>query len=251
MMKHKNCGRVRGEPSRRILTSTKPQMVNITTKPFEVGLISDRHNIPVGQYIFDNIFSQEMMFDYSEQYRIVQKFLDEYIGFNENGIPNRDLVVYLTGLQIALASVVKVCYDNKVNLTLKHYNIETKVYHEQVIFDDFDNKASVSPFYILLNSYKYIYTYGMRESEISSCKTLHLVEKSMIYKDQDPVKIAYITPDFKTAQMYYNKLIRGIDHRSPITDMVIHTMYKEKHGYLSVVNTALASYRDTRIKGGD
>ena len=94
-MKCKNSGRIRGEPLRRIQVQ-KPHMINITTKPFEVGLISDRHNIPVGQYIFD-IFTQEMMFDYDEQYRIAQKFLDEYIGFNENRIPNRDLIVYLTG----------------------------------------------------------------------------------------------------------------------------------------------------------
>jgi len=248
-MKCKNSGRIRGEPLRRIQVQ-KPQMINITTKPFEVGLISDRHNIPVGQYIFD-IFTQEMMFDYDEQYRIAQKFLDEYIGFNENGIPNRDLIVYLTGLQIALATVVKVCYDNKVNLTLKHYNNQTRVYHDQVIFDDFDNKASISPFYILLNSYKYIYTYGIKESDVRGCKSLHLIEKTMYYKEQEPVKIAYICPDFKTAQIYYGKIIRGIDHRSPITDLIIHSIYQEKHGYLSVVNTSLASYRDVRKEGGD
>lgn len=238
-------------PPKTLREDIKPQMVNITNKPFEAGLIADRHNMPVNQYIYDNIFSQELMFDYNTQYEIVLKFLKEYIGFDENGIPNRDLIVYLTGLQAALATLIKVCFDYKVNLTLKLYNQNTRVYHDLVMFKDFDNRATTSPFYNLLEHHKYIYTYGIKESEIKPGGTLYLIKKTIYYKDQDSVSIAYVAPNVRTAMVYYDKIIKSIDHKTQLTDIGVYPCIFDKYGYLIMVNIPTALYRDTRNLGGD
>lgn len=100
----------------------------ITKNTITAGLIKDRHPLPVDKYIFDNIDSQ-LMFNYNKLDIIVKEFIDKY-----NISSNTDLVVYVTGLVSANASLIKVCSENNINLTLMHYDEDTGIYKAQTIF---------------------------------------------------------------------------------------------------------------------
>lgn len=71
----------------------------------KVGLINNRHPMPVQNYIFEK----------------------EIEGKNE-------LVCYITGLSSVTAALVQVCAVYGVELTLMHYDRDTDEYVPQVIF---------------------------------------------------------------------------------------------------------------------
>ena len=106
------------------------------------GLIADRHPIKdINRFIFKESLSEDKLFDYQYQEDIVRGFINYNIRFNEDGTPQKKLLVYCTGLQSALASVFKVCEELKIDLALMHYNTQTDKYNPQVIRGvwDFDN----------------------------------------------------------------------------------------------------------------
>ena len=110
----------------------------------KVGLIADRHKMPVNDYIFNNEVYD--MFNYTFIDSTVSEFILNKIGISVDSetnehIADKDLVVYITGLTSATASVIKMCSIYKVNLTLMHYNIQTGSYERQVIFKDFGKSA--------------------------------------------------------------------------------------------------------------
>lgn len=114
---------------------------NIKREVIEVGLINQRHEeIPTNRYIYYNIDSVTM-FNYNKLDNIVTQFLYNNIKFKKDDMgeaaANADLVVYVTGLTYALASVIKVCNIFKVNLTLMHYNISDRTYYPQIIWNSF------------------------------------------------------------------------------------------------------------------
>lgn len=100
----------------------------ITKNTVTAGLIKDRHNLPVDKYIFDDIDSR-LMFDYNKLDKIVKDFIEK-----EQISGNTNLVVYVTGLVSANASLIKVCSELNINLTLMHYNEDSNIYHQQPIF---------------------------------------------------------------------------------------------------------------------
>jgi hypothetical protein len=91
------------------------------------------------------------MFNYKRLDDIVKKFIISNMEFvsNESGIMvgSKDLVVYVTGLACTQASVLKVCQELRVNLTLMHWNKRSKQYFPQVIWKDFGrhNIRSIFP----------------------------------------------------------------------------------------------------------
>ena len=98
------------------------------------GLIADRHHIKdINRFIFKESLPEDKLFDYQYQEDIVRGFINYNIRFNEDGTPQKKLLVYCTGLQSALASVFKVCEELKIDLALMHYNNQTDKYNPQVI----------------------------------------------------------------------------------------------------------------------
>ena len=110
-----------------------------------VGLCAGRHDLPVEGYIFnreidptDTKAIEKVAFDWVvENCAITRKY-----GIGLNQADNEDvkvftsdteLVLYVTGLTIALAAVIKACMVNGVMLTLMHYNRELNDYFEQII----------------------------------------------------------------------------------------------------------------------
>lgn len=110
------------------------------TRVIKAGLINNRHIIPVDEFIFDSI-SDDKIFDFDWMDQVVKKFILDRIDFvnDEQGriVGSKKLYLYVTGLSSALASVVKICSELSVNLTLLHYDFESNSYKHQKIFERF------------------------------------------------------------------------------------------------------------------
>ena len=149
----------------------------------KVGMIKDRHDIPINKFIFNEAFDQDLMFDYGKQEKIVEEFIKNNIRF-VNGIPEKPLAVYATGLQCALVSIIKVCYKMHINLDVLHYktntlagyNYETqKVITEYVSLSDGDDERIESQLGVLkftkvLYSENRLYFYNCKESDFIDYK---------------------------------------------------------------------------------
>ena len=113
-----------------------------------VGLIKNRHNLPVKNYIFN----QEVSFplDFLKINKIIDDFIENNVGvttYSGIGINNvaeggcdtlcykgrQKLVVYCTGLTACTAAVIKTCMFNGIPLTLMHYDNDTSAYVPQHI----------------------------------------------------------------------------------------------------------------------
>ena len=112
----------------------------------KVGLIRGRHEMPVSDFIFDEI---ENVFDFTKMEKVITNFLEKEVGVTTttrmalNQYENTDvecfcgktaLVVYVTGLKSVTAALIKCCALNGVQLTLMHFNNATGEYEEQFIF---------------------------------------------------------------------------------------------------------------------
>lgn len=108
------------------------------------GLVSERHEMPasITLYIYEHYLNSNLMFNFDEQYRIAHKFITEHIF--ENNMPVKDLIVYCTGIQSALAAVIKAAYDLGVNLILAHYDSYNKKYRYQLMWGDFTKESPIT-----------------------------------------------------------------------------------------------------------
>lgn len=144
----------------------------------EVSMVADRHFMPIDTYIFTKSLDSELICDYKEQERIVEQYIKSNISF-QNGIPNKDLVVYATGIQSVLAAIIKTCLKLKVNLDIKHYykNNGKEEYLTQTVFDNFvslakNNKYKIGEVKCLNNLYadNKLYFYGCKEEDFVGMK---------------------------------------------------------------------------------
>lgn len=110
------------EPVKTIL-STSYELTEVKEYATRAGLCKDRHEMNVDMFIYDT-FSEDEMFNYPQQYNKAIKFIEEKV-------PNKVLHLYCTGIQCALAAVVKACHDQKVTLSLFHYNAHNSTYMRQ------------------------------------------------------------------------------------------------------------------------
>ena len=98
------------------------------TTSVKLGLVADRHDMgPINDFVFESL-DETLMFDYARQYVIAADAIKKHI----NG-GNKSLVIYATGLQSALTTVIKVCNDLNVPLTIMHYNTKEHTYIPQVV----------------------------------------------------------------------------------------------------------------------
>ena len=95
-------------------------------KIVRVGLIDDRHNMPVDDYIFSNV-PNDKMFDYKWYDQISYDWLSEHV------MPGDSVIVYCTGLTAAVTSVQKQCERLNIPLTFAHFNNDTRDYCYQKI----------------------------------------------------------------------------------------------------------------------
>ena len=98
------------------------------TTSVKLGLVADRHDMgPINDFVFESL-DETLMFDYARQYVIAADAIKKHI---DGG--NKSLVIYATGLQSALTTVIKVCNDLGVPLTIMHYNTKEHTYIPQIV----------------------------------------------------------------------------------------------------------------------
>ena len=115
-------------------------------KEIKVGLIKGRHEMPVDNYIFDEIND---VLDFNSMNKQICNFINNNIniysicgcGINQIGYEDVEvltsdtkLIVYVTGLTSVTAELIKVCALKGISLTLMHYDRESGDYLPQIIF---------------------------------------------------------------------------------------------------------------------
>lgn len=163
-------------------------LVQLSQSNIRVGLVADRHTMPVNDYIFKSSLDESLMFDYNRIENICREYIKDIIDFDTKGNAEQSLTVYVTGIQCVLSSLIKVTNEMKVNLTLRHYDSKSDSYHTHVIWDKFSNvnlPASISE--MLVNS-KNSFIYKCDINELINNKALVKVAK--VYLDTDS-KIKY------------------------------------------------------------
>lgn len=140
-------------------------IVQITNDSIRVGLVADRHNMPINDFIFKEALSKELMFNYDKIEEICRDYIKDMIDF-DNGKALQSLIVYVTGIQCASSSLIKVTNEMKVNLTFRHYDTDTKTYHTQIIWDKFNNGLLPEELGELLLNCRNSYTYKCNIEEL-------------------------------------------------------------------------------------
>ena len=96
-----------------------------------LGLIYGRHpDMPTDNFIYDGAFDSELISDYEKQYELADYALQKEIKFVD-GKPINGLMLYTTGLQPALVSVLKVVNHRNIPTIVMHYNTDTCAYDAQ------------------------------------------------------------------------------------------------------------------------
>ena len=175
---------------------------------------SERHSINgYAKSIFGTSVTSEEMFDFQALENKALAFIDSELHF-VNGISTDELEVMVTGLTMLVTSVISACAKRHVNLTLLHYNRDTRQYEKQVIFN---NKVeSSSPIISFLNSFSSysnfdgIYVY--RDCNVYGITSEFYMVKVMMYSimnKYEPKKISYyITDNFEDSFEMYSKLLK-------------------------------------------
>ena len=106
---------------------------------FFAGLVKDRHEIPfVDKYVFETLTQSNFNTpEYCENK--AKGFINAYIKPDPSSGKFKTLVVYCTGLQLALSALVSVCAQLQVNLITMHLNAETKKFIPQKTLCIFGN----------------------------------------------------------------------------------------------------------------
>lgn len=114
-------------------------------KEFKFGLIEGRHDMPVEDYLLDEV---ENVLDFKEIRHKLRKKLSEVPFEFEASIrevpcslegdatckvSKNILKVYVTGLTAAVAELISVCTEEGIPLTLMHYDREKKSYVPQYV----------------------------------------------------------------------------------------------------------------------
>lgn len=92
-------------------------------KVAEFALCAGRHEMPVGEAIFEQIANPN---DYCWMEKQANSKLEDGIF---------ELHVYVTGLTAAMLAVTNVCIKRNIRLIAHHYNPTTGKYHEQVVVE--------------------------------------------------------------------------------------------------------------------
>lgn len=112
-------------------------------KKLEYGLIANRHNMPVNDFIFNKIKDPTKIRNIEAEASRLCPFGNRKIKTIANDCKEEKYIkldLYVTGLSAALISVIKACEKVhredfiNIKLVLKHYSWKNKKYHNQTIF---------------------------------------------------------------------------------------------------------------------
>lgn len=90
------------------------------------GLCEGRHQIPTDKFIFPSVINPT---DLNWQCEVALKSMRE-LGIMED----KELELYVTGLTVALITVLNICKSCGISVTLLHYDRNTDSYYKQEVY---------------------------------------------------------------------------------------------------------------------
>lgn len=207
-----------------------PEYLEITTNICKAGMFKDRHDMPVTLYVFREAFTSYMLFSFKKQEEIVNRFIDNYVWDKANN-RYKKFCVYVSGLTIACATIIKVCAERKISLSLMHYNTDKDSYIEQVIFDNGDDGALPhSKWFNFLNNYdgehKALYqtTYDML-AEANTLYQVVVVNEGSGYDKNYRQTWMYVTSSMTAAwHLYAEKVSKIMDTKKQIQKVFMNQL---------------------------
>lgn len=166
----------------------------------EVGLIANRHDMPVDQYIFQGILSNEEIANFAWQEFSISTWLDDILA--EKGYEGKSvtLKVYVTGLQAVLASLMKVVSDRCVGLVLMHYYPDKNIYLPQVVFGSGEEESIPSELYKATEESDEVFLYNTTMEKILDNESNYQVVFNKYTKDS----IESIKANNTSSQPFYS-----------------------------------------------
>lgn len=171
------------------------------------GLVAGRHDVPVDKFIFSE---DVKIFNFHKLDKLVNDFINDNIPFTY-GAADYSITLYATGLQSALASVIKTCNMRKVNLSIMHYNAYTNEYEKQIIFNKFptNNSAYDNLFNGLFEKFGNAYFYKSNIEYYYNKNIIYAIKRMPEYGSST----GYFCASFEDAWDAYGKLVKEInDH---------------------------------------
>ena len=145
---------------------------------------------------------------YDKIEEICRDYIKDMIDFDKNGKALQGLIVYVTGIQCASSSLIKVANEMKVNLTFRHYDTDTKTYHTQIIWNKFNNGLLPEELGELFMNCRSSYTYKcsvdelLKNGSLAKLTEVHYDDNSNLdYQDM------YLTSDTTMAFELANKKV--------------------------------------------
>ena len=114
------------------------EFIKVSNSAFiRAALINGRHEMPavINKYIFEKV-EGDNLFDWEWYDNVVRNWIITNIP-KKDGVWQKSIDCYVTGLPAASIAVTKVCSEMGVNLTFSHYNSDTAKYEKQVVWNKF------------------------------------------------------------------------------------------------------------------
>lgn len=119
--------------------------VNVDTHVY-CTFFMDRHDFPSN--VTKSIYSTKSldsfkMFDMDYLYKKSVEFIESNITFDNDGNAERDIVLYMSGLQTVTGAIVKACLEYHVNLTFMHYNKDSDEWYRQEVLNNYKSGSTM------------------------------------------------------------------------------------------------------------
>lgn len=201
--------------------STSFQLEEVKEMATKVGLCADRHEMNVSQFIFGTLTEKEM-FNYPLLYNKAMAFIAD-------NCPGKILHLYCTGMQCALASVIKACHDSKCTLSLFHYNASTSTYLRQDMWkynDTFIDELTAAYADIMRKGTVYTFGHNIKAEEFYTISINQVRENSDGF-----IKQAYVICDsLETAFRLYADYVKDITSDTTVRKAVFVTKCRVEKG---------------------
>ncbi len=174
-----------------VAVNQQPDFVEIDLgKHVVCSMFADRHDVPKDckESIFDtNGLESNLVLDFAWIDSKIQTFILNHINFDADGRPDKDLVVYLSGLQSTLGSICKFCAAMGIKLTLMHYDPAYGKYFPQVVIEGSTNTVTYNSKLGKLLEFDHVLLHKDMDVEFLGSTSFYAAVKT-IYKDVEQHK---------------------------------------------------------------
>lgn len=213
----------------------------------QVGMFIGRHEMPiyVNKFIFNRPISKNNLFDFEMMDATVEKFIKDNfkLAIDEDGVyySDKEMILYLTGLSSALASIIKLTAKYNINLTLAHFNHETGLYSLQRIWDK--PAKSNNPYQDIIGNYTTTTWYKCDYDDIKSLDKFYIVQVVNFSGEDkyDRESDVYIYAHEEMMWEHYYKLLTEVmSNRSKYLSIFVKTAHikNEKIQFDTVIGRA-------------